>query len=122
MGVSLYSLHVPSRFGGRAGSDVSRSHIFPQGVLAAITLVGGGAGDEGARARASPLLSGQHHPTGGGGRSQGAEAEALRVRSKLALSPVSVCSPSPQHWHLYPREKQCWSERGWSRPLAGVRA
>ena len=28
------------------------NHIFPQGVLAAITLVGGGAGDGGARAGA----------------------------------------------------------------------
>ena len=52
MGVTLYSLHVPSGFGGRAGSDMSMSHIFPHGVLAGITLVGGGAGDEGARSRA----------------------------------------------------------------------
>ena len=50
MGASQYSLYVPSGFGGRAGFDVKTSHIFPHSVLAAITLVGGGAGDEGPRA------------------------------------------------------------------------
>lgn len=40
MGVSLYSLCVPSGFGGRPGFDVNISHIFAQVVLAAITLVG----------------------------------------------------------------------------------
>ena len=43
--------------------DVSRSHISPQGVLPAITLVGGRAGDGGSRARTRceavlPLCSG----------------------------------------------------------------
>ena len=38
-------------FGGRAGSDMSMGHIFLQGVLAAITLAGGGARDRGAQAR-----------------------------------------------------------------------
>ena len=47
-----YSLHVPSGFGGRAGSDVSMSLILPHGVLAALTMVGCGAGDGGSRARA----------------------------------------------------------------------
>ena len=42
---SLFSLCVPSGFGGRAGSDVNTSHSFSQGVLTAITLVGGEAGD-----------------------------------------------------------------------------
>ena len=50
--VSLYSLHVPSGFGGRAGFDTNISRIFPQGVLAAISLVGAGAGEGGARAGA----------------------------------------------------------------------
>ena len=36
----------------RAGSKVSMGHIFPQGVLAALTLVGDGAEDGDARARA----------------------------------------------------------------------
>lgn len=50
--VFLYSLCVPSGFGGKARYEVSVGHIFPQCVLAAITLTGGGAVDEGARARA----------------------------------------------------------------------
>ena len=52
MGGSLCSLSVPSGFDGRGGSEVSTGHIFPQDVLAAITLVGDGAGVGVARARA----------------------------------------------------------------------
>ena len=33
VGVSIYSLNVPSVFGGRHGFDVDTSHVFPQGVL-----------------------------------------------------------------------------------------
>ena len=47
MAVSLCSLHVPSGFGGRAGSKVSTGQIFAYGVLAVITLVGGGLEMEG---------------------------------------------------------------------------
>ena len=47
----MYSLHVSSAFGWRDGFNVNRNHIFPHGVLAAITLVVVGAGDEGARVR-----------------------------------------------------------------------
>ena len=39
-------------FVGRDGSEVNVGHVFPQGVLAVITLLGGGAGDGGARSRA----------------------------------------------------------------------
>ena len=39
---------MPSDFGGRPGSEVSMSHVFPQGVLVAITLVGVRTGDGGA--------------------------------------------------------------------------
>ena len=45
-------LCVPSGFDGRTGSEVSMDHIFFQGVLAAITLIGGGAGDGVVRAGA----------------------------------------------------------------------
>ena len=48
---SLYSLCVPSAFSGRAVSDMNTTYI-PQGVLAAITLIGCGAGDGGAMAGA----------------------------------------------------------------------
>ena len=44
VGALLYNLCVPSGFGGRARFDVHTSHVFPQGAVAAITLVGGGAG------------------------------------------------------------------------------
>lgn len=47
---------VPSGFGGRAGYEMSISHVFPQVLLEAITLVGDGArgvgGGEGRNARA----------------------------------------------------------------------
>ena len=41
VGVSLCRLHILSAFGGRTGLDVVASHVFPQGVLAAITLMRG---------------------------------------------------------------------------------
>ena len=50
VGASLCRLCLPSAFGGRAGFDVDTSCIFPQGVLTTVTLVGGVAGDGGARA------------------------------------------------------------------------
>lgn len=43
VGASLCSLHVPTGFGGRAGSEVSVGHIFLWDFLVIITLVGGGA-------------------------------------------------------------------------------
>lgn len=58
VGVSQYSLCVPSGFGVRPGSEMSMSHLFPRGVLAASTLVGGGSIDReaGARAMCEPWL------------------------------------------------------------------
>ena len=50
MGAAPYRLLVPSTFDGRTGFDVDANHIFPQGVLAALTLVGCGAGNGGTRA------------------------------------------------------------------------
>ena len=49
VGISLCRLCVPSVSDGGAGFDVDASHVFPQSVLAAITLVGGVADDWGAR-------------------------------------------------------------------------
>ena len=65
VGAFIYRLHVPNAFGERAGFDVDPSHVFPQGVLAAITLVGSGTRDGSARAGAlckvrRPLCSGYH--------------------------------------------------------------
>lgn len=52
VGASLCRLHMSNAFDGRAGFDVDASHIFPQGVLAAIIFVGVEAGGAGARAGA----------------------------------------------------------------------
>ena len=52
MGISLHSLCLPNGFDGRAELEMDTVHVFPQGVLLAITLVGGGAGDEVSKARA----------------------------------------------------------------------
>ena len=58
MGVFLCHLSVLSAFGGRAGFEVIRDHVFPQDVLAAITLVGEEAGDWAKdRARCEPELA-----------------------------------------------------------------
>lgn len=43
----LQCVCVPDACGERAGSDMNRSDIFPQGVVASITLVVDRAGDEG---------------------------------------------------------------------------
>lgn len=61
----LHTLHVSSALRERGGFDIDTSHVFPQGVLAAITLLGGRAGDGGDRADArceetSSLLSSHH--------------------------------------------------------------
>ena len=117
VGASLYSLHVPSGFGGRTRCEVNTSHVFLKGVLAAITLVGGGAGDGGARIRARCELElpfcDHHGPIRVGVRSQANVAEALRVGSELTLFPLSVVSPLSWHQHPHPRGKECWSKRGW---------
>lgn len=52
VGASVCRLCVLRAFGGRTGFDVNIIHVFPQGVLASITLVEGVAGDGGAKARA----------------------------------------------------------------------
>ena len=38
---------LPNAFSGKARFDMDISHIFPQGLLAALSFVGGGAGDGG---------------------------------------------------------------------------
>ena len=120
VGMSLYSLHVPSGIDGRAGFDVSTTYVFSQGVLAAVILVGGGAVDGGVGpsqmlGRASPLLSGCYPTIWCGGRSQVAGAEALRVGSELAKFPLSVCflplpalAPLLQRGAVVEQEGQVW--------------
>lgn len=47
IGESLDSLSVSSGFGGRAGAEVNRRYIFPEGVLTPTPLVGCGVGERG---------------------------------------------------------------------------
>ena len=104
---SLFSLCVPSGFGGRAGSEVSTGQVFRQGVLVAITFFEGlemeGLEPEPHVSWASPVISGCHHPLRGRIRSQSVGAEALRARSELILfllsmrsPPLPTTTPSPQ--------------------------
>ena len=60
----------------RAGFDMEASHIFPQSVLAAITLVGGGAGD--------------------GMASAGAGCEAILSLFSVALTTLSGARSGPK--------------------------
>ena len=48
LGVPLCSLFVPSDLDGRSVFGMNRSYVFPKGVLAAIALAEGGAGNGGA--------------------------------------------------------------------------
>lgn len=92
----LHADCVPSVFGGRAGFDENMSHVFPQGVLATITLVVGGAGDRRAVTYTGcdfglPFCSiSCNYLSGARSTSQDAKVEALEVRLELALFPLSV--------------------------------
>ena len=84
---------------------------FPQGVLAAVTLVGGGAGDGGARARArewdgaSPLLRASTTLRGAGARPQWLEQKPCRL--VWAGGTPAKCAPSP----LPALHRRPWGER-----------
>lgn len=99
MGVSLYNLHGTSGFDGRTGFDLNTSHIFPQGALRAIILLGDGVRTEGAgtRARYEPVL-----------------LPLCSVASTVLLGVWWVSSS----WS--PRGEQCWSKRVWCVYLAKV--
>ena len=88
---------MPSGFGKRAGSEVSMGHVFLWGVLAATTLVRGGArnGRLGPKPGVSWSFSAPWPtlPYQRCSQSQGAGAKALRVRSELVLVPLCVHSP-----------------------------
>ena len=79
----------------RAGFDMDSTHIFPQDVLAVITLVGSVAGDKEAKAcrvwGGLPIYSVSITM---GVCSQGARVEALRVEFQLVLFPLGVCFSS----------------------------
>lgn len=124
----------------RVGSDMSVSHIFPQGVLAAFTFVGSGAEIEvlepapSVSWALSSVQCGQHQPLRDRSRSQVAGTEAQRVRSKLApsllcvcYSPPSICTPTSAGSNAGAREVGAWcgvelwlfsSSRTWTTPCA----
>ena len=100
MGVSLYNLHVPCAFGGRAGCDVNTSHVSPYSVLVTITFLGSRAREGGASARAncepgfsSTQWSSPHYQVQGCVPS--CWTEATRVWSKLVLFFRYAFSPLP---------------------------
>lgn len=76
--------------------------------------------------RVSPILHGCDHPNRGGGRSQGAGVEAVRVGSELIPFSLSVHSLPSWQWHLHPREEFLQSWRGligclvWARAGTGM--
>ena len=116
MGAPLYSLCVPSAFFGRAGFDIITSHIFPQGVLAAITLVGGWAAHGRARTGASfepglPLSS-VAIITQVYDWIPNFQSRIPEDWVNLPLFTLSVCSSISHHWHLCSRGEQCWCKRG----------
>ena len=82
----------------------------PQGVLAATALVGGGAGDGGARAQArcEPellLCSVVINPLLGKGRVSSCWGRSPEG-SDLVLVPLSAHSPPSQQWHLHLEESR----------------
>ena len=105
---SLCSLCGPSGFGGRGESEMSKAHTFPQGVLAAVTLIWGAAGDwgDGATARCDPGFSYSPWPSlpsGGQGQiprcwSCGPEGWRLAdsTSCKCAFLPLTAVTPLPQ--------------------------
>ena len=120
----LYGLCVPRGFGEKAGYDMSTSHIFPQDVLAALTLVRGGAGDRVAKARVR-CESGFFLFTVSNSTLLGVEVgsqvtgtEALGVGSKLVLFSKCVFSPIPALAHL--PQRGAVLEQEWLGQALGV--
>ena len=81
---------LPNPFDGRTRFEMDTSHIFPQGVLAAITLVGGGAGDGGGQSA---------HSTWAGTHTSAEAVAGNPVASRAVLSlPCLQGKPAPQEW------------------------
>ena len=108
--MSLYHLHVPSNFGGRAGSNASICQVFLQCVLAAVTFVGSVTRDGGARARSRCelgfLLCSLANITG-----VGVGVGHLRFGSKLTLFLLVCALPTPSIGSYTP-EGSCAQARG----------
>ena len=103
----LYSLHVPSAFVGELELRWTQIRSFP-GVLTVFTLIGGGAWDGGATARArcevellfarwlSPHYLGQGQVSSHWSRSSEGQVPAGSVSFKCLLSVFSAPYPYPQ--------------------------
>lgn len=96
VGLFLCIMFVPSGFCLGSRCEMSMGHVFHQGVLEAMTLVGSGArnGDQiqwQVWAGASAMLSGHYHLISGGLGSHGAGEEALRFGSELFFSEYLFC-------------------------------
>ena len=91
---SLWSLYVSSGLGGRAESEIIIGYIFP--------LCAGGRWGWKCRswnqsqvwAGVFPMLCGYHHPIKSKFGFQAVTAKTLRIRSELALFPLSM-----KQWH-----------------------
>ena len=133
---SLYSLHVPTGFSGRAGSEVSVGHTFPWDLLVAITLVGGGdyVGETRARTKcengllfysvAVSALRGVNWCPKCWNRSPENQA-------RTDYTPLDVCSPSNRNFDLVENSTGAteaksgpwWDESvHWNSPRKPVRA
>ena len=101
-----------------------KEDLFPQGILSAIILVGGGAGDRGARTRSKcevgPPAQRRLPPSslGCGVRAQVEGAQVLRVRSELTLFSLCVWFLMSSHQHLCSGGKLCRGQSGPWRPLS----
>ena len=104
MGISLYSLHVPSGFGGRAKLDMSISPIFVQDVLAALSWQQEELGPEPCMSWAFPspqwsslLYQGSGHFLTCGPRSPECWVLAGSVRCKCYSSLSSTSTLAPEN-------------------------
>ena len=103
---------MPSAFGERTGFDMDESHIFPQGVLAAITLVVGESIDGGARAVTEcevglRLCSVAITTLSGAGSIPSCLSRNLEGHPELALFPLSESLSLSPHWDLCLRGGEC---------------
>ena len=104
-------LHGSTDFDSRARFDLNTSHVFPQGVLSAIILLGGGVRDEGPEPGVIQGFPSAQWPSQsylGYGESQVARAEALRVGLSWLHSLIVCVLLSPSTGPLSPRgELKC---------------
>lgn len=93
MRTSLSRLCVSNIFGVRAGFDLDTRHIFPQGVLATVTLIGGVVAVRGSKGCTSFLVSGCHSLVRDAVFSSVTGNKALKVELNQALFSLNVHLP-----------------------------